>query len=287
VGSALTGALVAAGASVGQLSRAGSGPGRVGWDPAGGAVDAAALEAFGPDVVVHLAGENIASGRWTPARKAAILGSRAGGTSLLAGALAAMAHPPKAFVSASAVGFYGDRGAEPLSEDSPPGRGFLAETCRAWEAATSAASARGIRTVLLRIGMVLDGRGGALARMLPLFRLGLGGRLGDGRQYASWIAMPDLVAAIRHVASHDSISGPVNAISPHPVTNAEFTRCLARVLGRPALLPAPAFALRLALGEMADELLLSSTRAVPGRLLGSGFSFRYPDLESALRAVLD
>jgi uncharacterized protein (TIGR01777 family) len=189
-------------------------------------------------------------------------------------------------VSASAVGFYGDRKGEPVDEESPAGTGFLAETCRAWEGAAAKAADRGIRVVHLRIGMVLAAHGGALARMLPVFRLGLGGRLGDGRQYVSWIALPDLVASIRHVLLHGELSGPVNATAPHPATNAEFTRALGRVLSRPAFLPAPAPLLRLAFGEMADALLLSGARVAPTRLLASGFTFRYPQLEPALRAVL-
>jgi uncharacterized protein (TIGR01777 family) len=287
VGTALARALTNDRQTVGTLTRRAGAPGHVRWDPAAGMVDAEALAEFSPDAVVHLAGENIGGGRWTPARKQAIRESRVGGTSLLAGALAAMARPPKVFVSASAVGYYGNRPDGTLTEAGAPGRGFLADTCRAWEAAASAPAARGTRVVLLRIGMVLSGHGGALARMAPIFRIGLGGRLGSGRQYMSWIALPDLVAAIRHILSHDSISGPVNATAPTPVTNAEFTRALGRALSRPTLFPVPAPVLRLLLGEMADALLLSGARVVPERLVESGFTFRYPVLEPALKAVLE
>jgi uncharacterized protein (TIGR01777 family) len=286
VGTALGRLLTADRHEVGTLSRRGGGPGHVHWAPDRGVIDDQALSSFEPDAVVHLAGESIAAGRWTPQRKAAIRESRIAGTALLAGALAAMRRPPKVLVSASAVGFYGDRRGEAIDEGSPPGQGFLAETCRAWEGATAAAAGRGIRVVHLRTGMVLAAHGGALARMLPFFRLGLGGPLGDGRQYVSWIALPDLVASIRHVLMHDGLSGPVNATSPFPATNAEFTRALGRVLSRPAFLPAPAPLLRLAFGEMADALLLSGARVHPRRLEESGFTFRYPQLEPALKAVL-
>lgn len=286
VGSAVARALVAEKHLVGSFSRRGGGPGHVHWDPSHGLVDGAALDEFAPDVVIHLAGENIAAQRWTESQKRAIRESRVGGTALVAGALARMKHPPKLLVSASAVGYYGDRGGELLTEESEPGHGFLADTCRAWEGATAKASECGIRVVHLRIGMVLDAHGGALARMLPVFRLGLGGRLGSGRQYVSWIALSDLVSAVRHVVRDETISGPVNATSPRPVTNAELGRMLGHVLSRPAVLPVPEFALRLALGEMADALLLSGQRAVPRRLEAGGFTFRHPALESALRAAL-
>lgn len=286
VGTALTRALTVDKHMIGTLTRLGGGAGHVHWDPARDVIDTVALANFAPDAVVHLAGENIAARRWTPVRKAAICDSRVTGTTLLAGALAAMPVPPRVLVSASAVGYYGDRHNEMLTESSRAGRGFLAETCLAWEAATSKAAERGIRVVTLRTGLVLDSHGGALAKMLPLFRLGLGGPLGDGKQYMSWIALSDLVAAIRHILSHESISGPVNATSPYPVTNAEFTRGLGHALSRPANLPAPAFALRLVLGELADALLLTGARVIPERLVESGFTFRYPALEPALKAAL-
>ncbi len=286
VGTALVRPLRTDKQTVGTLSRLGGGPGHVHWDPARNVIDAEALANFAPDAVVHLAGENIAARSWTTGQKRAIRESRVAGTTLLAGALAAMQRPPKVFISASAVGYYGDRPNETITEKSAAGRGFLADTCRAWEAATSKASERGIRVVLLRTGLVLDGQGGALAKMLPIFRLGLGGRLGSGKQYMSWIALPDLVAAIRHILSHESIAGPVNATSSHPVTNAEFTRALGHLLSRPTILPVPAFALRLMLGEMADALLLSGARVIPERLEESGFTFRYPVIEPALKAAI-
>ena len=244
------------------------------WDPAAGQLNAQAVEGF--DAVVHLAGESIAQGRWTAEKKARIRDSRVQGTGLLCRALAETARPPKVLVSASAVGYYGDRGDEELDETSAAGRGFLAEVCRQWEAATEPATAAGIRVVCVRLGVVLARHGGALARMLPLFRFGLGGRLGSGRQYVSWISLGDAVEAICHVIATQSLSGPVNLVSPNPVTNCEFTKLLGRVLHRPTIFPVPAFALRLMLGEMADALLLASTRVLPTRLLRSGYVFREP-----------
>jgi len=208
------------------------------------------------------------------------------GTSLLARTLAGMSPAPGVLLSASAVGIYGDRGDEVLTEDSPPGTGFLPEVGRAWEQAAQPAAEAGIRVVCLRMGVVLAREGGALARMLPLFRLGLGARLGSGRQWMSWIALADATAAMLHLLQADSVSGPVNLTAPNPVTNREFTLTLARVLRRPALLSVPALALRVVFGEMADEALLASTRVVPRRLLDSGFSFQHAELEAALRAVL-
>jgi len=254
------------------------------WDPERGEIDAAALE--GLDAVVHLAGENIASGRWTAEKRRRIRESRVAGTKLLVRALAGLDRPPAVLVCASAVGFYGDCGARIVDETAPCGAGFLAGLCRDWEEAASAASEAGIRVVRLRIGLVLSAAGGALKKMLPLFRLGLGGRIGHGRQSMSWIALDDLVSLILHCIDEESLAGPVNAVAPGAVTNREFTAALARVLRRPALLPAPAFLLRLALGGMAEELLLSSTRAVPAKALASGFTFRHPAVEEALRAVL-
>ncbi len=254
------------------------------WDPAAGTIDAARLD--GIDAVVHLAGENIASGRWTAARKAAIRDSRVKGTSLLCDALAGCARPPATLVCASATGYYGDRGEEPLTEDSPPGSGFLAEVCREWEGAAAAAARKGIRVVHLRAGIVLSAEGGALAKMLPLFRAGLGGALGSGRQYWSWIALDDLVGVVLHALAREELKGPVNAVAPHPVTNREFTAALARALSRPAFLPAPAFALRLALGEMADALLLAGARVLPRRLEETGYRFLHPEIGMALSAAL-
>lgn len=285
VGSVLCPFLTAGGHRVSRLvRREACAADEVGWDPASGAL-ALPTESH-CDVVVHLAGANIARGRWNEARKEEIRASRTDATRKLAEALARMRSKPKVLVCASAIGFYGHRGSEALDETAPAGKGFLADVCRAWENATEPARRAGIRVVNLRIGVVLTPAGGALAQMLPLFRLGIGGRIGSGAQYVSWIAPDDLCAAILHCAALDTLSGPVNAVAPNPVTNAELSRTLARVLHRPALLPTPAVALRAALGEMAEELLLSSTRVWPRQLLESGFRFQYPDLEAALRHVL-
>lgn len=237
------------------------------------------------DAVIHLAGENIA-GRWTETKKRQILESRRVGTRFLCETIAQWSHPPRVLVSASGLGYYGDRGDELLTEGSSQGAGFLAAVAQAWEEATAPAQDAGIRVAHIRLGMVLDGRGGALPQMLAPFRLGLGGRMGNGRQYWSWIALEDVPRVILRLLESDQCQGPVNACAPEPVTNREFTRVLARVLHRPALLPAPAFALRLALGEMADGLLLSSQRAQPARLLNGGFQFLHPTLEDALRHLL-
>lgn len=249
----------------------------------------------GIDALVHLAGENI-FGRWTPGKKATIRDSRVDNTRLLAESIARLSpkgiptqegtRPPRTFVCASAIGFYGDRADELLQEASGPGTGFLAEVCQAWEAAAQPAIQRGIRVVHLRSGMVLSPQGGALAKMLPPFRAGLGGRLGNGRQYMSWISLEDWLEAAAYVLEHPALRGPVNFVAPQPVTNRDFTKTLGRVLGRPTICPVPGFALRLLLGEMADELLLSSARATPAALLASGFSFRHPELEGALHSML-
>jgi uncharacterized protein (TIGR01777 family) len=235
---------------------------------------------------VHLAGENIAKGRWNARKKARIRDSRVNGTRLLSEALTRLSKPPAVMVCASAIGYYGDRGDEVLREESASGSGFLAEVCRQWEAAAEPARKRGIRVVHLRIGVVLSPEGGALAQMLFPFRMGLGGKLGSGRQYFSWIAIDDLVTVIAHALTNDTLQGPVNAVAPHPVTNLEFTRTLGRVLARPTLFPMPALAARLAFGEMADELLLSSARVEPTRLLATAYQFRHPQLEGALRHLL-
>jgi hypothetical protein len=240
----------------------------------------------GADAVVHLAGENIGSGRWTAAKKARIWESRVHGTRRLARALAAMARPPRILVSASAVGIYGDRPDEVLSEGSAPGHGFLAEVCREWEAATEPAARAGLRVVRARLGVVLSPKGGALARMLTPFKLGLGGRIGSGGQGMSWIGIEDLVDALRFALQAPGLEGAVNVVAPEPVTNAEFSGTLARVLKRPAIFPMPAFAARLAFGEMAQELLLSGQHAIPSKLLAAGHRFRHPRLEDALRALL-
>jgi len=254
------------------------------WDPEAGRIDPVGLE--GLDAAVHLAGENLAEGRWTAEKKARIRDSRVRGTQLLCAALAGLEQPPQVLIGASAIGYYGDRGEETLTEESEPGSGFLADVCREWEAATEPATQRGIRVVNLRFGMVLSATGGALATMLPPFRKGVGGVLGNGKQFMSWIALDDVVGVIYHALLTPSLQGPVNAVSPHPVTNRQFTRILGKVLRRPTLLALPAFAARLAFGEMADALLLASARVEPTRLLETGFAFRYPELEGALRHLL-
>ena len=286
IGSTLAQHLSGEGHTVIRLLRARARPGEKGilWDIQMGTLDPQPLE--GLDAVVHLAGENIAAGRWTLTRKAIIRDSRVKGTRLLSETLGRLTQPPKVLVCASAMGYYGDRGDELLTEDSASGSGFLAELCREWEAASEPAAARGIRVVHLRIGLVLSAEGGALKQMLPPFKLGVGGRLGNGKQYMSWIALDDLVGVIEHALTHDTLVGPVNAASPNPVTNLEFTKTLGRVLGRPTVFPVPSLAVRLLFGEMGDALLLSSARLEPVRLAASGFVFRYPQLEDALRYLL-
>jgi uncharacterized protein (TIGR01777 family) len=239
----------------------------------------------GFDAVIHLAGETIV-GRWTEAKKARIRDSRILGTRHLAEALSKAPQPPRVLISASAIGYYGDRGEEILLEDSRPGAGFLAEVCREWEAASQPANDAGIRTVQMRFGVVLSPRGGALSKMLPPFRMGLGGKIGSGRQWWSWIDVKDLVGAIHHVLRSDLLRGPVNVVAPKPVRNEEFTKSLAAVLSRPSIFPMPAFAARLALGQMADELLLASQHVEPAKLVATGYSFQYPGLKPALEAIL-
>jgi hypothetical protein len=240
----------------------------------------------GFDAVIHLAGESIAS-RWTESKKKAIRDSRVLGTRHLAEALARAASPPRVLISASAIGFYGDRDDEILREDSSSGgRGFLPEVCREWEAAAGPAVQAGIRTAFLRTGIVLSADGGALKQMLPPFRMGLGGKIGSGRQWMSWIDLCDEIGAIRHILTNESLRGPVNSVSPHPVTNAEFTKTMASVLSRPAIFPMPAFAARLVFGQMGDELLLGSQRVEPAKLLASGYAFQKPDLRLALSEIL-
>lgn len=291
IGTALTEWLARSGHSATRLVRRESrSPDEVRWDPAAGTIDSEALE--GHDAVVHLAGVGIGDHRWTPAHKAAARDSRLDGTSLLARSLAGLRRPPKVLASGSAVGVYGDRGDETLTEDSAPppegSGGFLADVVREWEAATAAASDAGIRVAHLRSGVVLSARGGALRKQLPAFKAGIGGRIGTGRQYLSWIDIDDEVAAIGHVLTTESLSGPVNVTSPEPVTNAEFTATLARVLHRPAVLPVPRPALHALFGrEMVAEMLLAGQRVVPSRLTSSGFRFTYPELEASLRHVLE
>jgi hypothetical protein len=255
------------------------------WDPDRGEIDAGGLEGVG--AVVHLAGEGIGNKRWNEVQKAKIRGSRVQGTTLLAETLAKLAQPPKVLLSGSAVGFYGDRGDEVLTESSRPGGGFLAELCVAWEAAAAPAKEAGIRVGHLRTGIVLSGRGGALPKMLTPFKLGVGGKLGSGAQWMSWIALEDEVGAMVHLLGDESPAGPVNLTAPNPVPNAEFTKSLGKALGRPTVLPAPRFGLKAILGgEMAEELLLFSQRALPTRLLDSGYTFKHPELREALGAAL-
>ncbi len=287
VGSALAARLSEHGFSVRRLVRekAENDPDVIFWDPATGEIEAKKLDGIG--AAIHLAGENVAAGRWTAARKERILESRTQGTTLLTQTLAKLKNPPAVLVSASGINYYGDRGDAVISEDDPVGKGFLADVCRQWEAATQPAEEAGIRVVRLRIGPVLSPEGGMLKKILPPFLAGAGGRIGNGRQFISWIALPDLLAVLEYALGNSSIQGAYNVVAPNPVTNAEFTRTLAKVLSRPAFLPVPTFGLRLAFGEMADEMLLSSTRALPQRLEAAGFQFQYPELEKALRKVLD
>jgi uncharacterized protein (TIGR01777 family) len=287
IGSAVVSALSEAGERVIRLVRSPPrDPAReLRWDPERGELDAARLDALAPEAIVHLAGESVA-GRWTGAKKTRIRESRVRGTRLLSTTAASLSRPPAVIVCASAVGYYGDRGDERLEEGSGPGGGFLAQVVRDWEAAAAPARERGVRVVNLRFGIVLSAEGGALRSMLTPFRLGLGARLGNGSQYMSWVALEDAVGAIRFALSNNDLEGPLNVCSPNPVTNREFTRTLGRLLGRPALLWLPRPAIQLALGrELAGELL-ASQRASPGRLLGTGYTFRHPGLEDALRQAL-
>jgi uncharacterized protein len=286
LGSALVPALAGAGYRVTRLVRRRPTGDEIHWDPATGTIESAALE--GIQAVVHLAGENIGV-RWTAARKRRIRASRVEGTLLLSRTLAALRQPPQVLISASAVGIYGDRGDELLTESSPlpsPPTDFLVQVGKDWEAAAQTATGAGIRVVTPRFGIVLARSGGALARMLPPFRLGLGGPFGGGRQWMSWISIDDVVGVILYALSTESLAGAVNATAPNPVSNREFARTLGRVLRRPTILPLPAAAIRLGLGEMGSVALLQSQRVVPARLLQSGYRFRHPQLEGALRAVL-
>lgn len=283
IGKALCSLLETGGHRVLRLVRKGRGDGIL-LDARGGPLDAGPLE--GVDGVVHLAGEPIFGLRWTREKKKAILESRSVGTESLSRALAGLERKPNVLVSASGADFYGDRGSEILTEDSRPGGGFLAEVCKAWEAATGLATRAGIRVVRLRTGMVLSPAGGALGTMLLPFKLGLGGRLGSGRQYVSWIDLDDEVGLIYHAISTPGLRGPVNATSPYPVTNATFTDTLGRVLGRPTIIPIPALGVKALFGEMGEALLLEGARILPEKAQGSGFEFRYPALEDSLRFQL-
>lgn len=284
IGGVLSRALRQAGHEVVVLTRGEPRPGALHWDPQAGELDSAGLE--GLEAAVHLAGEGIGDRRWSQAHKARVRDSRILGTTLLARTLAQLEQPPSVLLSASAIGYYGDRGDEVLTESAPAGGGFLASVVEAWEESTSAARQAGIRVLTMRSGLVLDPAGGMLQRQLIPFRLGLGGRIGSGRQYWSWITLEDEVRAMLYLLESD-LSGPVNLTAPHPVTNAEFTAALAAVLSRPGLLPVPAAALELVLGkEMATELLLFSQRVVPSKLEAGGFAWRHAKLEGALRALL-
>jgi len=294
IGSSLVPALEGAGHSVIRLVRRNPAANEIRWDlskspplptPGKGGAPAEGGSFEGFDAVVHLAGESIA-GRWTAAKKARIRDSRVQNTRALAAALAQTKRPPRVMVCASAIGIYGDRSEEALREESAPGSDFLADVARQWEAATEPASRAGIRVVSLRFGVVLSARGGALARMLPPFRMGVGGRIGSGRQWMSWIALADVVGVIQHALATESLRGPVNTVAPQPVTNADFTRVLGAVLHRPAIFPLPALMVRLVFGEMGEALLLGSQRVDCGKLQASGFRFRYAELKPALEALL-
>lgn len=254
------------------------------WSPERGSPALSGME--GMDAVVHLAGESIASGRWTEEKKRRIRDSRVKATTVLTEALSNLRQPPKTLISASAIGYYGNRGDLILHEGNAPGDDFLAGVCVEWEKAAESAPQKGIRLVLARFGVILSTEGGALKKMLPPFRLGLGGRVGTGRQWMSWIALDDIVSALKFTLTNESLNGPVNFVAPNPVTNAEFTRTLGKVLARPTLFPVPAFAARLVFGEMADALLLSSQRVAPQALLTAGFPFGFTKLEEALADCL-
>lgn len=286
VGSALCRSLEGQGVEIRRLvrRRPAADSGDIYWKPSEGQIDRDQLA--GVQGVVHLAGEPIASGRWTAEKKQAIAASRIEGTRLLATALAGLDARPQVLVSASAIGFYGDRGSHPVDEYSPPGRGFLAETCVAWEAETRPAWEAGMRVVQARTGIVLSTEGGALAMMLTPFKLGFGGVLGSGKQYMSWITLADMVAVIEHCLANEGVAGAVNAVSPNPVTNREYTKTLGGVLGRPTVFKVPAFALRAAVGDMADEALLAGAAVQPTRLAETGYQFQDPELEPALRRLL-
>lgn len=286
VGSALTTALTRSGHQVVKMVRR-QDPGSdatISWNPDANYVDAQALE--GIDVIIHLAGEGIADARWTPQRKARIRDSRVKGTRLLSETLAQMANPPKHFLCASAIGFYGDRGDETLDETSSNGNTFLSGVCREWEQATEPAQRKGIRVVNFRFGVILSPKGGALSKMLLPFKMGVGGVVGSGKQFLSWISLDDVVGVIEHAVTDTDLKGPINVTAPRPVTNAEFTRTLGKVLGRPTVLPMPAFAARLAFGEMAEEMLLGGAKVMPVRLQQAGYQFQHPELEPALRYLL-
>jgi uncharacterized protein len=286
VGRALAGVLRAQGHQVARLVRPGSAASAddISWDPSAATVDLSAME--GADAVVHLSGASVAGGRWTPARKALLRSSRIDTTRVLVDALASLRQKPRVFVCASAIGCYGDRGDEILTESSTIGTDFLSLVVRDWEAEAARAEICGIRTVELRFGVILSAEGGALAAMLRPFKFGMGGRLGSGKQWMSWISLEDAVGVVCSAITNEQLTGPLNVVAPNPLRNAEFTRITAAVLHRPAIFAAPAFALRIALGEMADGLLLASERVKPEKLLATGYQFRSAEFEPALRAIL-
>jgi len=291
VGSALVNALQEQGHEIARLMRPGTQQGSAGgagaqdipWDPVAGQFGAAAAE--GADALIHLAGASIADGRWSASRKELLRTSRVDATRHLMGALAKLQRPPRAIVAASAIGYYGSRGDEALSEASAPGSDFLAGVCREWEAETARGAQFGARVVILRFGIILAAHGGALPKIVMPFKLGVGGRLGDGRQWMSWVTLQEVVSIVQFALPSPALTGPVNVVSPNPVRNSEFTTVLAKTLHRPALFPAPAFALRLAVGEMADALLLGSQRVLPSKLMDSGYTFQQPVLAGALADV--
>jgi uncharacterized protein (TIGR01777 family) len=284
IGTALLPSLSASGWSIVRLVRGqATGKGQIAWTP-GKPIAPQAVSGF--DAVVHLAGESI-FGRWTESKKAKIRNSRVAGTANLAEALAQADEKPKVFLCGSAIGYYGSRGDELLREESAPGAGFLAQVCEEWEEATTPAVQADIRTAHIRTGVVLSPKGGALGAMLLPFKMGLGGRIGDGRQWMSWIHVQDMVGAINHILKNDLLQGPVNLVAPKPVTNAEFTKTLASALSRPALLPMPGFAVKAVFGEMGEELLLASQKVEPGKLISSGYPFRFRELRKSLEAILN
>lgn len=288
IGTELVSFLIANGHQVVRLVRHENqlAPDTIYWDPEQNSLDPYSLEGF--DAVINLSGESIGEGRWTEKRKKKILDSRVQSTATLANTLAKLTKPPSVFIVASAIGIYGNRGSAFSPESTPPGEGFLAEVCKKWEEATLPAVRKGIRTVNLRFGLVLSPKGGALAKMLPIFNWGLGGTLGNGQQYMSWVTLEDLVSIVLFVLNEEGLKGPINVVTPYPETNAVFTKTLGKVLGKPTFFAVPAFVLRLALGrEMANEMLLSSSRVEPLRLTQAGYVFLYPEIEMALMHMFE
>lgn len=288
VGSSLVPLLTSGGNSIVSLVRQKARPGKneIYWQPTFGSVDKPAIDAFAPEAVIHLAGESIASGRWNDRKKKLIRDSRVLGTQALATALANLTVKPKVFICASAIGFYGSRGDERLTESSAAGTGFLPTVCQEWEAACQPARDVGIRVVNLRYGMILSQEGGALKKLLLPFKLGAGGVIGNGRQYMSWVAIDDAVQIIRFALENEKLSGAVNAVAPQALTNREFTKTLGRVLWRPTCFPMPASTARMLFGEIADALLLASDRVVPEKLEKAGYAFKYPELKPALKHLI-